>query len=301
MVFIELKSSYIETFSSSPEMMNVIDFIVNQKSNVSPISEQGGLDQSVNSLIRSIVDKENDAFSQIEDSYKRKNPDSNSPWINNNYLIFSLLIGQGIFGRDSQWLKTAIAVRKRSDEESGIILDFFNCIISNSAPPAGPLCPLYLTYVYHVEQDSITSAIANEAIIELNKVKTFPLFQNEFLNLLYLGAFQAVLISKDIINLNLNHRVREFRLKSNKRISFLSNLTLYSLFCLFLVAAFFFIKNVFLNLSETWRNGIITVIGLLGLTFLEVFRGRKKMKNWIHNSIRRFLRIDLLDNEQSKQ
>lgn len=296
MVFIELKSSYIEAFKSSPEMINVIDFILNQTNAATSNHGQKSIDRPVNSLIHAILDRNNILFCQIEEYYKRRKPDSSSPWINNNYLIFLLLIGQSIFETDNSWLKAVIGIRKKNDEETGIILDFFNSILSRSAASAtGTISPLHLVYIFHTDPIKITNSMVNESLIALNKVQDFPHFHNEFLNILYLGAFQIALLSKDIVNYNLKDKVEKLKLKCNKGISTISNVILFFLLIVTLLIIFLFVKNIFLTLSERWRNGIVTIIGIGGLTILEIVRGRRKIKNWVENRLRRILGINLLN------
>ncbi len=293
-----MKSSYLETFKSSPGMVNVIDYIISQVDNSPTTDDPQSLEFSVNSLIHAIVTKDGNLFSQVEHSYIRKTPETNSPWINNNYLIFLLLIGQKVFNKDSAWLKSAIEVRKRNDIESGIVFDFFNSVLTGSNMQHGPQAPLQLIYAHLANPSSISTLMINASLIEFNRIKTFPCFQNEFLNILYLGAFDSCLFLKDMADLNLHKRIQKFNINAKRKISALSNIILYLFFALFLFGIFLFIKYVFLELSEIIKNTIITAFGLAGLTFLEIFTGRKKIKKWIEKRIRRFWGFELLEDGQ---
>lgn len=294
MVFVEIKSAYFDSFQSSPGMIKIIEFIINQQNYEGAELAPGSLEYCVNSLINSILLNDESSFKQIEDTYKRKKPESNSPWINNNYLIFFLLIGQEKFQTDKTWLKNALEVRSDNDNEGKLVLEFFGLIISKAIFQKGQVAPLQLVFIYLTEPTTLTTEKVDIALYELNRISKFPCFDFEFLNILYLGAFNAIIASKGVYDPGLRNRVLDFNSRIKKRISLVSTVMLYFILAIFFLCIFLFVKYVFFGLNDTLRNSITTVLGLLGVTFLEIFKGRKKIKRAIEGCINRILLLDLL-------
>lgn len=295
MVFIELKSSYLRKFNSSPGMMTVINYILNQTKTDLQHGDLQSLEIAVNSLIRAVLDKDENLFTTIEEEYKRKTPDSFSPWINNDYLIFLMSIGQQIFQKDKVWLRNAIAMRKQNDDETRLIVEFLYAILSNAPYSTGKIAPLQLVYIYLTTPTSIAESTLNSCIGQLNRIETFPCFKNEFLNILYIGAFQIELKLKGMIDVDNTDRVNFFLNHSQKRVSSLANIAVYVVFITMLIGIFLFIKYVFLVLSENWKNAIIATLGVAGITILEIFKGRKPLKRWIEKKISAFWGFTILN------
>jgi hypothetical protein len=275
-------------------MTEILDYIFLQTLNPKPEQNLQNLDNDVHFLIQAILNKDVGAFNQIESAYSRKNPVADSPWINNNYLIFLLLIGQQLFLKDSTWLKKAIEVRRRSNEESSFIYDFFISISVGSPNSKGQFAPLYLTYCHLSNKNAITVTLINNSLEELCSIKRFPCYDNEFLNIIYLAAFEICLRYKVPIDVNSAERLSLFKTKIQKRVSSLANIIVYAGYLVLMIGIWMFIKKVFYGLTESWQNRIITIASFAGLTILEIFKARITLRKSIEKSLYSYLGINLL-------
>jgi hypothetical protein len=276
MVSLEHRSTYLKELRATTALAEIIDFVIFEK--VSSFSDQANLSPSDKSegIIRSIFYKDLNQFDQIANSYSRKAPEFDSPWINDNYLIYFLILGSKIFNRNVDWLKTVLNKRRVHDREQKLLSDFFSSLLNNVEGSTGELAPLLLTFDYMTWGKPIDSTKIDNALNHILSL-TFPPFGDEFLNIMFLKAFDVVIKTKNIEDPQLRKNMEHFRKVFESRIKLLANITVYILLVGFLFIVYLLFKVLFVNIGEVTRNTIVSIMGLLGFTALEALKLKKRI------------------------
>lgn len=300
MVFIELKSDYLQNLSASG-FSKVVNYLFRENIEDSGSSINNSVNKSLSDIITALEHADHKSFSTIVESYKRKQPDINSPWLYNNFLIFFLFIGLEKFRLDKGWLRNALAIRKYHGSEGQLVSDLFSALSMNSEIQSGPLAPLQLAAYFLVDPKKISQNNISEAVRSFAQMIKFPAFEDALLNLLYLSSFEKTLLLKDIENIEEKEALAKFKAKFDGRLSRISTMLVYFIFLFVMVCGYFFTQKVFLTYSDNLKTTIITVLGLLGITGMELFKLKKNLRFWIELKLKSFLGFDLLSVSSSEK
>ncbi len=294
MVSLEIKSNYIKTLTATgDDLLPVINFIFYNQSSPSFNTDFNNPHSAITGLINCIQKNAPIEFVKIEDNYLRRNPDYLSPWINNDYLIFLFLIASAKFKKDSGWLNNAILKRKVVGHEQGILSDFYSAAINGNINPKPEIVPLIICYRYftgmELDQMSVSRCISSLQAI------SFPPFSNDFLNLMYLKAHDIVLELKDMRGIENEKQLTLFSRTFLRRINLISSILVYLCFGFVLIIVYYLLKYLFVEVTEATRNIILTIVGIVDITILEIFKTKKTLSNFFSRCLRKFFGFQMDD------
>ena len=115
MVSIADRISYIERVNESPKLKAFHNFLLGKEirsaSNI--ISDS---DEQFFKIIASIQSNDKTAFREIYNKKSKSNPskDSPAPFVNDDYLIFCLIVAITKFSIDKTWIKNIVSLRNRT-------------------------------------------------------------------------------------------------------------------------------------------------------------------------------------------
>ena len=161
------------------------------------------LTQNTSDIVRNaVLALSNDskrAFAKIYESFAKRKPNKNSPWIYDDILVCTLTIGIAKFSIDQQPLNAVIALRKQAtDDKSRAITEVFENALENTLEMTGRMSFIRLCISNALGQNfklSNTSAntIYNEAISILKDTS-----HNLFLRLCALKSCDIIVTLKDL-------------------------------------------------------------------------------------------------------
>jgi len=219
-------------------------------------------------------------FSELYTDIVRRRPKSESEWVYNDILLFALTLGVKKFELERDWLEDVLSIRlERSQEESRSVAQTYMDLIKDNFENTSNHQPLMI-----VMKNSLDLAIGNTE--SLNSTyqsltqREFPYSKVAFLNLICLKAFDIIVLSKGLIDIQRQKAIEKFVVKFNKRITQIA-IALWWLLLLLTVAASASFLIYYLRLSPIEAERITRILTLLpflgfgGLTIpVVVYRNR---------------------------
>lgn len=208
MVFIEVKSQYIKKVAQEvPRLSKFINYLFEANENYgnilsTDINVHSNLTQDVDQLIEILIGVNQDSFNNLCQEYQRRVPDENSSWINNNYLIHLLIVGSFKFERAIDWLKPVLDLRRAESDEARLVKDVLLAAVTHQANTR--LSPFVLSFFWASNKNDYFLYHIAPAKKELTSLANFPNFSDEYLNLLLLHSFTAVLLSSSVVTPDIN-------------------------------------------------------------------------------------------------
>lgn len=116
MVSVENRITYIDKISESPKLMAFHHFLLGR--DVNPLLNTG-LNDSDEQFFKILISIQGSNKGDFEDIYSNKsksNPSKNSPspFVNDDYLIFCLIVAIMKFDIDRSWIKKIVSIRSRT-------------------------------------------------------------------------------------------------------------------------------------------------------------------------------------------
>jgi hypothetical protein len=265
MVSIDNRCSYFERrVNNNPKLNEFYYFLYDKEINSSLIVDSN---EQFFQILSSIQKNDETAFNKIYSNKSRSNPskDSQSPFINDDYLIFALIIGVTKFNIDKTWIKNIISVRSRNS----ITITFENIInenfLSTSNQPEIILVFLYLCHMKLIDNDLLNNTFRNI-------VEDTSLFEknNDFEILCSIRAYDLIIELKEASNGNEIKLLKEFNKAFKKRIKILSFILQIIVFSCIIYGLFKLpiYSPSFVKFLEDY-NFVFTLLGAFGITLVS--------------------------------
>lgn len=223
MVFIEEKHNYFSSLEGQPKQKALFALLSDETLVASP-SQVSETDAIYYSSIQAIKkDSKADFSSQYIKISKRKvSENSTAPFVHDDFLIFSLVIGVLKFESDKDWLLGVIRNRTKGKTTK----TFENLLTGNYQSKANNQ-PMVLAFLYLLDKSKITNDLLNEAYNAMSDTKES--FNNDFIRIIHYRAFDIIIQFKLPRNTDEVSRLLEFETRFLKRINAFSIIA-YNLF-----------------------------------------------------------------------
>jgi len=260
MVFIEEKHSYLSSLADQPKQ-KALFALVSDETWVNQPNEVSETDAIYYSSIQAI--KKNlkaDFITQYGKISKRKvSKNSAAPFVHDDFLIFTLVIGVLKFECDKDWLLGVI----RNRTKGKITTTFENLLTGNYQSKANNQS-MVLVFLFLLDKSKITNDQLNEAYNAMSDTKES--FNNDFIRIVCYRAFDIIIQFKLPRDTDEVSRLLEFESRFRKRINVFTYLAYNTLLLLLLIGAY----RVLHSLPEDIKSkineiGIIIGIGGVGL------------------------------------
>lgn len=266
MVSIENRFLYMERVNESPKLKAFHYFLLGKElsslanNNVSDVNEQ------FFKLLSAIQTNSQTAFEEIYAKKSKSNPtkDSPAPFVNDDYLIFCLIIAIIKFGIDKTWIKSIISIRIRN----ATTITFENILNENFSSTSNQ-AEVVLTFLQLSNQSKINNDLLNTALKIITENTSLLENRNDFQILCAFRAYDFIIYQKEASKGNEITSLKNFNKNFIKRIKVLSWI---------LQAAIFFgliygLSKLPIYSPEVIRfinkyNFIFTLLGVSGFTFL---------------------------------
>lgn len=265
MVSIENRISYMERINESPKLKAFHQFLLGKeiKSFSNDISDS---DEQFFKILSSIQTNNKTEFQEIYIKKSKSNPrkDSPAPFVNDDYLIFCLIIAITKFNIDKTWIENIISIRNRNSTT----ITFENILNENYTSTSNQMevVLMFLTLWNHSKIDNNLLNVAYKSITENT---TLLKNRNDFQTLCAFRTYDLVIEQKEASEGNEITSLKKFNQKFKTRIKILS---------LILQAGIFFGLIYSLTKLPIYSpkavdfidkyNFIFTIIGVSGFTLI---------------------------------
>lgn len=271
-VFIEERHNYLSTLPEQSKQTAFFRLVFDETYQV-PLSETAETDNIYYSSIQSIKRNSKEEFNRHYNKISKRKISENSiaPFIHDDFLIFTLIIGVRKFDCQMDWLLDVI--RKRA--KSTITTTFENLLIGNYQSKVN-IQSIVLVFLFLLDK----SKLNNEHLLEAYKAitNTHQSYHSDFIRIIHYRAFDIVIQLKLPREMDDVSRLIRFETRFKKRIRVFT----YFAYNLFLILILFGAYKVLRSLPEDKKLivndlnliiGLAAVIGLSGNFFPRIKKG----------------------------
>lgn len=265
MVSVEERFTYISSVSESTKLMAFHNFLWDKEFSSVPnnVSES---DEQFIKILSSIYTNNKKMFGEIYEKKSKSNPskDSPTPFVNDDYLIFSLIVAITNFNIDKTWIKNIISIRNRNTTT----ITFEN-ILNENYSSTGNLFEVVLMFLHMCKQSSIDNNLLNLTYKSITENTNLIKNRNDFQILFAFRAFDFIIFQKEATEGNVITSLKKFNKNFKTRIKVLSWI-LQALLFFGLIYCLLKLPNYnpyVVSIIEEY-NFVFTLLGVSGFTFL---------------------------------
>lgn len=265
MVSVENRFSYMERINESPKLKTFHYFLLGKDVN-SLSNNISDADEQFFKILSAIQTNNKTAFEEIYAKKSKSNPskDSPAPFVNDDYLIFCLIIAIIKFGIDKTWINNIISIRNRNT----ITITFENILNENYASTSNQT-EVILTFLQLCNQSKINNDLLNAVLKSVTENTTLLESRNDFQILCAFRAYDFIIYQKEVSEGNEITLLKNFNQKFKTRIKFLSWILQAGIFFGLIYGLFklpIYSPETIVFLDK--YNFVFSIFGFLGFTFI---------------------------------
>lgn len=214
-------------------------------------------------IVKAIQENNSTDFEKYYDKKCKSKPskDSPSPFVNDDFLIFSFIVGIVKFGIDKNWINHIISIRNRNT----ITITFENILNENYASTSN-LPEIVLMYLKFINQNLITNDLLNFTFRKINENTALLDDKSDFRILCAIKSYNFIIEQKEATEGNEITLLKNFNQNFKTRIKILT----WILQAIFFFGLIFSLLKLPIYSPETIAfldkyDYIFQVFGLLGL------------------------------------
>jgi len=271
MVYIEQQSAYLSQFADSP-----IESLLNEilKQEVGKFSDDihNAGDLALNLLI-SLKSNDEEKAIKYYTIFNKRQPTKESHWIYDNYILFAIVCTVRKFKLDAQWIRNVINISYNgADQTNKKIKDTFKNILAENYNAKGDFHQISLLYQYLANDGHYQNEAINKMFHHL-WVKTFPFFEEDFLNVLSIKAIEIAFSKKALLNEREFYYLNGFVPSFNARADFIAKM--FARFIIIgLITVVFYVLWQLNNSEKQYPLAVKTIV------FLSSFSGVGVLAVW---------------------
>lgn len=265
MVSIADRISYMERVNESPKLKAFHNFLIGKEFR-SASNSFSDSDEQFLKILASIQSNDKTAFKEIYDKKSKSNPskDSPAPFVNDDYLIFCLIVGIAKFSIDKTWIKNIVSIRNRTT----ITITLDNILNENYSSTSNQV-EVVLMFLHLCKQSSINNSLLNIAYKSITENNGIIESRNDFHILCAFSAYDLIIYQKEATEGNEITLLKNFNKHFKTRIKYLS-WALQAIIFFGMIYVLLRLPNYspeVVSLIEKY-NFVFTLLGVLGFTFL---------------------------------
>ena len=262
MVSLEGRISYLNRISQIPKIKLFFGLLSNK---VEYVESYSG-DTAYIDFIECFINNDSQAFQKLYIEYTRKKPSSESLWINDDFLIFILLLGIVRYNIERNWIKEALTYRVTQKTDQLSINKSFVNILNDNYQSKDNLHEIIIVFQFLLNQP-LSVEHFNPVYEKISSNHHLFESQNDFLICITLKVYDIIILSKNISNADEISMLRAFHLTFYKRALIISKVLYFLLLSLIIILVL-----IYWNQYNELLNGASILFGLFGfglLTFIS--------------------------------
>lgn len=227
-------------------------------------------------IIRATTKEAKTEFVNFYSEFSERKPSEESPWLYDNFFIFTLIVGIVKYAIEKEWIEKVFDLREsRNKEIAQINTTFKNLIIKNYSSKDN----LFEIVFIFQELINIPISPSDEINALYNKLSSdFSLLniRDDFLKIIRLRVVDLIVLQKELPNTVEITALKDFKNTFLKRIDFISK-AIYIILVVSLVSGIYLYQSKN-QTSQDLVNSINTISGLLGFGLLILI---KWLSKWV--------------------
>ena len=282
MVSLIERSKYNNSVDDNPIVFWFFSFIQSNQVNYHP-DEESEIDKLYFDFLNSVSENSKGKFEENYNEISRRHPTSESPFVNNDFLIFTLICGVMKFNLDKRWLQEVLDQRTNLNAPFHSITHTFRNILALNFISTDNNLEIVIVFLNLLNRVQLSNEVLDITYLKISNNKNLFEKQYDFLTLISLRAYDVIVLTKETPDATEIKFLHDFKYTFLKRIVILSDI-IYGIFFIGLI-----IFSVYLIKTHKGLNDYITSIGsilqLIGLGLFTIFF------KWIRRKIDNFLKF----------
>lgn len=266
MVSLENEISYLSRIGDSPKLVT-FNQLLTSKAIIQPISNDfSETDEIYFGIISAIQSNDQSAFEKYYSKKSKSNPskESPAPFVNDDFLIFCIILGVTKFNFDKAWIKNIVSIRSKN-----AITTTLDNLLAENYYSTSNLPEIVLMFLQHVNQSLITNDFLNTTFKKINENTALLESKSDFQILCAIHAYNSIILLKEAPEGSEVQLLKSFNDRFIKRIKMLSWILQLGL----LFGLLYGLLKLPLYSPEavnaiTEYGYIFTILGAIGFTFL---------------------------------
>lgn len=227
-------------------------------------------------IIKAITKDSRTDFVEFYSEFSKRKPSEESPWLHDNFLIFTIIVGIVKFDIEKDWIEKVFELRESRNKEISQINTTFKNIINNNYSSK-----VNLFEVVFVFQELINIPISpideiNDLYNKLSSDFSLLNIRDDFLKIIRLRVVDLIILKKELPNTIEIKALKDFKNTFLKRIDIISK-TIYAALVIGLVISIYVYQSKN-KINQDLVNTINTISGLLGFGLLIFI---KRLSKWL--------------------
>lgn len=267
MVLIERRLDIISRINESPILIAFNNLLLGESIYIPDSEDLSEIDKIYYNTLIAFQTNNKSLFEEYYNIKRKSNPNKESPppFVNNDFFIFSLLIGIIKFNIDKTWIQNVLSIRNRTP----ITITFEN-ILNEDYISKSNLKEIILIYLYLNKNENLTNDLLTNTYQHISN-NTEQIFneKNDFYILCSLRAYDLIIEQKEY-----SHSLLIFQIQFLQRIKYLSWIVQTGVFVILLFGVVQLISLV-PSIKDFFErfDPILGVLGLsIGGNFVNPFR-----------------------------
>lgn len=194
MVPIEDKINYLNRISENPKLSAFNHLLIGKAISLPFGSDLSEADEIYFGIISAIQSNDKTAFEKHFDKKSKSNPskESPAPFVNDDFLIFSIIIGVSKFKIDKNWIKNIVSIRSRN-----AITTTLDNLLAENYYSTSNLPEIVLMYLQQINQSLITNEFLNSTFKRINENTALFDSKSDFQILCAIHTYNSIILLKE--------------------------------------------------------------------------------------------------------
>jgi len=219
MVSLKNKTDYSLRIKESPKLSAFNNLLLNKAIVLPKKQDLNDSDEIYFGLVNAIHTKEKSTFENYYNKKNKSHPskESPSPFVNDDFLIFCLIVGISKYGLDKSWIKNIVSIRSRN----AITITLENILNENYYSKSN-LSEIVLMYFQINNPSLITNDFLNNAFKSINENTALFESKSDFQILCSIRAYDLIIELKEAPDGSEINLLKQFNSIFLKRINLFS-------------------------------------------------------------------------------
>ena len=277
MVSLEDKCSYSNRINDSPKLLAFNKFLEGKGIKIPYGEDLSETDRVFYGIIIAIQSNKKAEFKKYYNKKSKSNPskETPAPFVNDDFLIFSIILGVTKFEIDKHWIKNIVSIRSKN----AITTTFENLLQENYFSTSN-IPEIVFVFLQQTYQSMISNEYLNTTFNSINQNRRLFSNRSDFLILCAIHAYDSIIVLKEAPEGSEIQLLKSFEERFYKRAKVLS-----WIFQVFILCGFIYgLLKLPIYSPKTVEiineyNFAFTILGALGFTFLGNQLGYFKRKS----------------------
>lgn len=266
MVSIEGKMEYLDRINIIPKLSAFNEFLLGKAITKPKGIDLSEADEIYFGIISAIQSEDKLAFENYYHKRSKSNPskESPAPFVNDDFLIFAIILGVSKFNIDKSWIKNIISIRSKNT-----ISTTLDNLLSENYYSTSNLPEIVLIFLERFNQRLITENFLNSTFKRINDNTTLLQSKSDLQILCAIHAYNSIILLKELPEGSEVHLLKTFNsrfIKRTKQLTWILQVIIGLGLIYGLLKLPIYSPEAVVILER--YNYAFTVLGTLGITFL---------------------------------